>query len=529
MKTIPLRNKFAGPPWHGMIALAILWLSLFAGHDTKAFALLGRYTSWMTKTNNYYQPGDIGGPMNLGEEYRWDVPVMTYAFDKSFVDYFGSNGVAAVESAIQILNDLPAASDIVLSNYPPNTRLLNIRAASQGVYDLKSTALALLIEQLGLTQPARNILDLHGWDPALLQSSICGDSACANLTDFPNLVIQRNFDPATFEPSFAVNGTIYACTFGINTNLLSNYLFNYIYEFPRDPMQSVYTAVAEAFSAQYSGLQPGNFYTGLTSDDAGGLNYLLNATNVNWESLPKNVIFTGPDHQKNKRLRGTWRPGVEKIAFVPQPQNSHGKFKTVILKFTAFYVAGGMVLAQPAERIVSHPDILFSAAETYPLDSTSPMFLRTGTIRWANNARQNGNPGGAGPGVINPPIKITFDTFGERVVTGWHFNPPEAVAGGWASFDASTNPPVLYPLNTGQKDLFVRLHFFDTNSSPPLQIKSTLIRAAVPYGDQADLQISTNKGNWVSLITVTNTGAIIRWDYLGAKNATSFRVIPAGQ
>ena len=43
--------------------------------------------------------------MVLGEEYRWNVPVLTYAFDQSFLDYFGSNGVAAVEKAFQIPMD----------------------------------------------------------------------------------------------------------------------------------------------------------------------------------------------------------------------------------------------------------------------------------------------------------------------------------------------------------------------------------------------------------------------------------------
>jgi hypothetical protein len=34
----------------------------------------------------------LGGPMNLGEEYRWNMPTLYYAVDQSFLDYFGSNG-----------------------------------------------------------------------------------------------------------------------------------------------------------------------------------------------------------------------------------------------------------------------------------------------------------------------------------------------------------------------------------------------------------------------------------------------------
>src|SRR4051812_27721716 len=43
---------------------------------------------------DYNFPGsDIGAPKNLGEEYRWNIPFVYYAFDQNFFDYFGSNGV----------------------------------------------------------------------------------------------------------------------------------------------------------------------------------------------------------------------------------------------------------------------------------------------------------------------------------------------------------------------------------------------------------------------------------------------------
>ena len=40
---------------------------------------------------------------NLGEEYRWNSPVLTYSYDETFLNYFGSNGVVAVEKAIDCL------------------------------------------------------------------------------------------------------------------------------------------------------------------------------------------------------------------------------------------------------------------------------------------------------------------------------------------------------------------------------------------------------------------------------------------
>ena len=47
----------------------------------------------MLAPGNSWQPSDIGGPMRLDSEYRWNVPIVTYGFDRSFLDYFGANGV----------------------------------------------------------------------------------------------------------------------------------------------------------------------------------------------------------------------------------------------------------------------------------------------------------------------------------------------------------------------------------------------------------------------------------------------------
>src|SRR5947207_9309804 len=121
MKTNPIQNPGTRKPLR-RTAWAVALLSFLFLQQVEGFSLLGPYTDWMAPTNGYRQSGDIGGPMDINEEYRWNVPVVTYGFDKSFLDYFGSNGVAAVESAIQILNDLPPASQIVISNYPLATQ-----------------------------------------------------------------------------------------------------------------------------------------------------------------------------------------------------------------------------------------------------------------------------------------------------------------------------------------------------------------------------------------------------------------------
>ena len=72
------------------LAVALVLSAL--GVRVQAFSLLGPYADWMQQTNNFREPGDIGGPMDITEGYRWNVPVVTYGFDKSFVDFFGRCG-----------------------------------------------------------------------------------------------------------------------------------------------------------------------------------------------------------------------------------------------------------------------------------------------------------------------------------------------------------------------------------------------------------------------------------------------------
>jgi hypothetical protein len=506
---------------HIAISLALVLLSF--APQLRAFSLLGPYADWMAQTNGYRQSMDIGGPMNVNEEYRWNVPTITYGFDKSFIDYFGSNGVAAVESAMEIFNDLPSASSTALGDFPTDTRHVNFLAQAQGQSDLKSTVLSLVVEQLGLGQPARNVADLKAWAPELMNFPICGDGQCPNLTNFSDFVIQRNFDPQTLAPSFAVNSIAYGA---LISNSDSPVFHDYL-EFPVDPLSSPYSAVAEAFSPWSPGLPAGTFYTGLTRDDVGGLAYLLNGTNVNWESLPRDVIFVGKHSGKNKKLRGAWRPGVEKIDFMPQPVNKRGKFKTVVFKYTATYVTNGVVNEQSVKRVVTHPDILFTMQKTN--DDASPMFLRTGTEKWANNATQNGNALALGPGVIQGAVTIALDQLGAEVWSGDPYPQAMVMTRGWASFDQSTNPPVSYPLDRGQTNLMVRLNYYLASANTYTNSYDYTFNVPVSLGAPATLQITTNETDWSSLTAVTNSGSVVRWNYLGQPTHISFRVLPGRQ
>src|SRR5437016_2589018 len=150
----------------------------------RAFSLIGPYASWMDEAKSFRQPGrDIGGPMNFGEGHRWNVPVVTYGFDASFLEYFGSNGVAEVERAIDVFNNLPLASQLDPASYPIRVIRVHSQAASQGLIDLKSVTMFLLIEHLGLADPQR--------------FTFCLRNSVQTAAGFQDSVIQRNFDPIT--------------------------------------------------------------------------------------------------------------------------------------------------------------------------------------------------------------------------------------------------------------------------------------------------------------------------------------------
>src|SRR5438045_2196347 len=78
-----------------------------------------------------------------------------------------THSLSSVEVSMQILNYLPPASKIVLTNFPLLSLGFNYYAQFLHLFDLKSVTLPLLLEQLGLAPPMRNVFDLRRFDPIL--------------------------------------------------------------------------------------------------------------------------------------------------------------------------------------------------------------------------------------------------------------------------------------------------------------------------------------------------------------------------
>lgn len=260
------------------------------GHRALGFALIGPNNEAYQIPDLGFNPNDYDGlptaPKNLGQEYRRTTPVLYYAYDANFLEYFGSNGVGAVEQAIGIMNNLTNVSQFSadLSEFPQAAHRENYQAEALFLRDLKSETLHLLIEQLGLAEPERYIWVLHD------RYIVATPPGCPGAMEY--LLVQRNFDPFTFVPSSYVNGTLYSfiilefCA----TPVPINPIIADAAEFSVDPLADAFSAVAgngDMWGIDLdSGLIVGRFYTGITRDDAAGLRYLIHTNTVNYEAAP---------------------------------------------------------------------------------------------------------------------------------------------------------------------------------------------------------------------------------------------------
>jgi hypothetical protein len=277
-----------------------LWIALLASGSQAAWAFslggpIGNGPdAWQVPVIGYGLGGDLVAPKNLGEEYRRNTPVMYYACNASFLDYFGLNGVAAVDGAFAILNNVFTNNSTGMTNgldgyspslseFPLNSQAINYQAQALQLLDLKSVTMGAMCEQLGLAEPERYIWTLH--DRYQPPSTTCPFSTVY-------LVVMRNFDPTptplnVSQYSDYVNDTLY--TYVISEFCTGPNPLAVTVPIPMDPLADTFTAVA----GNGDGLQFGGFYTDLTRDDAGGLKYLLSSNNINFESPALGSILTG--------------------------------------------------------------------------------------------------------------------------------------------------------------------------------------------------------------------------------------------
>ena len=490
-----------------LVGLAV-WLACVG--TTHAFSLLGRgaagaqnalFPDWQTAVYDgllldYAAPGDIGGPMRVNEGYRWNIPTITYAFDQTFINYFGPDGMRAVNQAIAVFNNLPSVDQIRTDGFsffvngeivPTRTTLSNPLARDIGLLDLKSATMHMIIEQLGLAESER-----YAW--ALASRDVVNLTPDPDVTNYT--VINLNFDPITLRPTNMVNGVLYGYQI-FEFNPVTRPDFAEALEVSSDPLAtfafqsvagggSVLTTLGNFSVLSSVGIiqsSAGRFYTGLTHDDVGGLRWLYHPNNFAVENLETNVVFGTPlsgsrspwspffggsniviltnvTFNTNLLVSEGLRGGIGKIRF--QRVNFDSLVGRLFTPFTNQYmdrfITNGQVTLQPVQRVILQPDIVFTAERLGLEDGFFPrLIVRSSTANWANNDAINGRDleVDGGPGVIQGPVTIRFtdqlpfffnatqDFLFGSLITPSETNQIRSVI--WGSFDESTVEPVIYP------------------------------------------------------------------------------------
>jgi len=500
-----------------LAASVLILAAALTPREATAFSLLGPFDAQYQTPDIGYginriinaREQDLGGPMNLEEEYRWQSPILVYGFDITFAEYFGPAGMAAVDAAVKVLNDLPRASDMSpeLTEFPLETVRYNYTAQQLRIIDVKSLALSAMLEQLGMAAPERYTYTLR---------SRIEEDGDVNYT-----TIQRNYSPIPVNPSAAPNLWRYTYSPFVNGTLYTYHIRHFrppptefwdaqdIALDVANPRVSVvgYTGTQAGlvdpriFNQLYpGGLSPGSglFFTGLTRDDVGALRYLLHPARTNAEVTPPGAFrgrqVTTPTVVDTRRDGTPWqiyvpiavtttnatgggptigtnvalvspahRAGVNKVSFVRLDVDSFlGRFiEPLIVRYpeTVWDPTTRRYVTQSVERQLSQPDLLFSAADLGVSPTGGFPYVFSRQLGFVDNSQINtasGNPA-AGPGNVLPG-QITLNKLGPWSINVNETREEQGFNGYiFGSFDGTTNAPVVFPQGVDAFELERRL------------------------------------------------------------------------
>jgi hypothetical protein len=344
-----------------------------------------------------------------------------------------------------------------LSEYSTSAIRQNYEAAELGILDIKSTAMSLIMEELGFADPVRFIFTLRA-------RTVTGNPAVTNYT-----TIMRNYDPVTRNLSRYVNDTLW--TYQIEEYPAPlNYADAAEYLVSGDALTSIPVASVVPLA--------GSFFVGLTRDDVGGIRYLMHPNNYAVETLLPTVT-PGSINGINGWIPylGTNTAGVTNIVlgtgtnFVAtglRGGRNHLTFRKVAYdsllgtiftpitnSYTDVVFTNYSATVQTLVRGIVQPDILFVAEDLGLVQNLVPVLTRrTGTGAWVNNDALNGADETAlsqGPGLIAPQVRISFSNqlpyFSNDTTEEVPGEDGAIISSTWGFFDGSTNAPILFPFN----------------------------------------------------------------------------------
>ena len=455
----------------------LLALAPFEGHS---FSLLGPWATWQAGGLEYHWGGDIGGPMNINEGYRWSVPVVTYAYDATFLKYYGADGVAAIEAAVKVFNDLPDADQMSsdLNEFALQQYRFHPTANALNLIDIKTETMGFLLEQFYGAAAAERFT-------FTLRSQIT-DPAGAPFQHFTT--VQRNFDPITWNPSAYVNNTLY--TYDIE-QVTTTPSWQTIISAADTLAPELTTLIGFSRTDGPFGLRgelkllgSGGYFTGLTRDDAGLVRFNLRKSNLNIETLFADVVggsqtsvSTGGSGSSPWSLvtsitnagtlsfltnttaivRTALRPGVGKIKFVRVNFDSliGTTLNPYAINWQDRYVTNSSLKTQTVSRLVTNPDLIFTAGDlgVGPIIGVPGWEEHSGSGAWVNNSALNTDGGFGehdGPGVTAGNHELSFGNFIRYYLNpapfGGGVGQQDATVGfSIGYFDGSTNTPIVFP------------------------------------------------------------------------------------
>ena len=361
----------------------IFWmLALVAGAQSAfGFALIGppdttgTEDAFMTAVIGYnIGGGEDGTPKSLHDEYRRNTPVVYYAADRSFIEYFrgtnGDEGLLELDKAFAMYNSVGKVSQLDPNDYPEDSRRVNFTAQTLDLMDLKSFVMGLMSEQVGLFQPSRWV-----WALSLRQQipPPPGAPGCPFNMGYA-VYQQRNFSIVpvgedTYPVTSFVNGVLYSYFIDeicVGGNPLADAV-----EIPVDPLSQPYSAVADFQSQDYEGLLPGAFYTSLTRDDVAGMKYLYATNNFNNEAAGQRVTEFVTNDVSQAQFITTQDLGT--LASAAQVNNAaalQALFPGLLITSTSNFF-GLQITTNITQTLVNSPFDPAGLAPTHPVFSTN--------------------------------------------------------------------------------------------------------------------------------------------------------------
>ena len=299
----------------------------------------------------------------------------------------------------------------------------------------------------------------------------------------------RNYDPITLTPSAYVNDTMYSYEIQEFAQPFQHAdAFEIIKVADPNGLENVPVAtggVRVETTGPNSPVAIGQFRVGLSRDDVGGLRYLYHKNNYAVESLLTNItvgkrvdttfgpflnitnaaavtnVTIGTNQIGTNIITVGLRGGKNKLHFqrVFFEGTVGSTFTPITNAFTDVVVTtNNQLVVQPLLRPILQPDIVFSAGDLgTTANNTAPVLTgRTSTAGWIDNDALNGfdevGQFAVGPGVITPQVIISFSTqLPAQLPTDSAFlgdvqeDSLTFKTAYWASFDGSTNAPIIYP------------------------------------------------------------------------------------